>query len=493
VNKQSVLLTSEGTYPCYGGGVSVWCDYLVRHLPEVQFHVLALTQSPSHRPQFAFPPNVTSSILHPMWGTEEPGVYPCSVSEVHERKLQTGPAETSGRFLSYFERALAEIFSVAPNPHILGESLVGLYVLFKKYDYASCMTSRPAWNAFVQAARRSDLNLSLKDATECMRWLQRYLSFLALSLPRVDLVHSSMAGLAGIPGTLCKLAHCSSFVLTEHGIFLRELYLSLSKSEYSMGARRFLVRFFGAVACMNYRFADVVTTLGEFNRAWQVRCGADPAKIRVVPNGIDPEKFRPRPRLHRSRPTVLTMARIFPLKGIDILIRAAALVRDQIPDVSFRILGEVADPSYHQECLQLIQRFRLASNVSFGETHDAASVYGEADVFCLPSRSEGLPFAVIEAMMCRCPVVAADVGNVADMLSGTGLTFTPNQPDELAAALLRLLSGPEAEQLRDSLAGAAIARAAQHYTIQQFSSRFRDIYKELNNARFNSVLSRAAS
>ena len=69
----SVLLATDGTYPCYRGGVSVWCDQLIRALSDVQFHVFAVTYSPSHTPLFSPPANLVSQHILPLWGTEEPG------------------------------------------------------------------------------------------------------------------------------------------------------------------------------------------------------------------------------------------------------------------------------------------------------------------------------------------------------------------------------------------------------------------------------------
>jgi glycosyltransferase involved in cell wall biosynthesis len=491
VHKTSVLLTTEGTYPCYSGGVSVWCDYLVRYLRNIDYHIFAITHAPSQQARFACPPNVTSCVLHPMWGTEEPGADEMNFSQIHERKIRTDRAVLLRRFLPHFKTALRHLFSCDPDPELLAKGLFGLHQYFGEYDYANSMGSRAAWEAFLEAAAASVLSLNLEEATHCMRWLQRYLSLLAARFPKVDLVHSSMAGLAGIPGVLCKLARGSGYLLTEHGIHMRELYLHLSRNSYSSRCRQFLVMFHRAITRMNYRHADVVTCLGEFNRQWQLRFGADSARIYVVPNGVDPATFHPRPSPPRSRPTVLTMARIFRLKGIDVLIRAAAEVRDRVPEVRFLVLGEIADQAYFRECLGLVEELHLQNHVSFGVTSDSANAYVEADIYCLPSRSEGLPYAVIEAMMCGCPVVAADVGNVADVLGGTGLTVTPNDSGEIAAALLQLLNAPGAEDLRRSLSRQALERARRHFTISQFTQRFEEIYDELALAPSDAVLSLA--
>ena len=99
----------------------------------------------------------------------------------------------------------------------------------------------------------------------------------------------------------------------------------------------------------------------------------------------------------------------------------------------------------------------------------------------------------MEAMMCGCPVVATDVGNVADLLRGNGIVVTPNCPDELAAALIRLLDGPGAAELRASMAASAMKHAKENYTITSFATRFGEIYGAHASERTLSTLSRAAS
>ena len=87
-----VLLTTDGTYPCYRGGVSVWCDQLIRRLPEVPFHVLAITYSPSHAPLFASPANVVSQRVLPLWGAERLGGREDNLINSLLRRVKTSPA-----------------------------------------------------------------------------------------------------------------------------------------------------------------------------------------------------------------------------------------------------------------------------------------------------------------------------------------------------------------------------------------------------------------
>ena len=476
----SVLITTEGTYPHYGGGVSVWCDQLIRHMPEVPFHVFAITHSPGQPTAFSMPGNVRSLTTLPLWGTPEAGLREDDIAGSYQRRVRTAPFVVQHRFLPYFEQALAGLLDAHTSPQTLGHALFHLYEYFKTHDYSLSMGSRTAWKAFLSACATHGLPLTLHEATMCMRWLKRYLAVLAVQFPRAAVVHASMAGLAGLPGVLLKLEHNADYLLSEHGLHLREMYVTLSRSGYSRSCRQFLARFHRALVSLSYHYADCITSLGSFNRMWQIKLGASPHKICVAPNGVDPALYHPRDGASRTRPTVLTMARIFPLKGIDVLLEAAPMVRDRVPDVLFRVLGEPADRGYYEHCLQIVRQHRLEDNVSFGVTHESHLAYGEADIFCLPSLSEAMPYALLEAMMSGCPAVCSDVGNVREMVGNTGLLVKPNTPPELARALLQFLDGPEAVSFRKEKARAALERARGHFQISTCVDRFRQIYTDFD-------------
>ncbi len=479
-SRTSVLLSSEGTYPFYHGGVSVWCDQLVKHCPQADFHIFAVAHSPRLKAVFDLPANVLSVDRLPLWGTEEPGMPDIPFSAAYERKQHTTPKIIKQFFLPAFEEIVRAVFAgLNSNPAAVGKALLTMQLYFEKYDYAVTLTSAETWNAFLRCLR-AEARFLLEDATTCMRWLLRYLAITSKPIRRTHLVHASMAGLGGIPGTLAKLRYGTSFLLTEHGIYLRELYVGIEAMDASENCRRFLLGWNQAIVRMNYHYADVVTCLGEFNRKWQAYFGADSSKIRFIPNGVDPKRFFPDRSNLPQRPTVLTLARIFALKGIEVLMRAAPIVRDQVPNVCFRVLGEVADQAYFDRCTKIITEHKLESTIEFGVTKEPAKAFGQAHVFCLPSISEGLPFTILEAMFSGCPVVASDVGNISETLLETGLLVEPNNPADLARALLVLLHGRQAEEMRASLAAAAIKRAHQHYTIESCTQPFLDLYDSLS-------------
>jgi glycosyltransferase involved in cell wall biosynthesis len=110
-----------------------------------------------------------------------------------------------------------------------------------------------------------------------------------------------------------------------------------------------------------------------------------------------------------------------------------------------------------------------------GERRDIPELLGAADVFVLPSRSEGLPVSVLEAMVAGLPVVASRVGGVPELVAEgeTGLLVAPGNSDELAAALKRVLADRE---LRRRLGTAGRARVEQQFDLDSFRRAHVDLY-----------------
>lgn len=493
----SVLMCSEGTYPYSQGGVSVWCDQLVRGLPEFDFKILALTHSPTSKPVYSLPLNVSGLYPVALWGTQEPGCQDASFAEIYQRKARTTSAVIRKEFLESFFRVTECIMNTGNCPERFAKSLLNLHIYFKHFDYAKTMGSPEAWEVFLRVCERSfpgDEELTIHDATSCMRWLQRFLGILALPLPAADITHGSMSGLSSVPGVINKFLNGAPFLLTEHGIYMRELYLSLMRAGHTNACRRFLLAFNEAIVRMNYHYADVVTALGNFNRSWQIELGASESKIWITPNGADPERFHAPPRIPKERPVVLTMARIYSLKGIEFLLRAALAIRRKSIPVLFRILGEVADKEYYQDCRRFIAENKLDEIVEFGTTKTPAAALRDADVFCLPSISEGMPYSILEAMFSALPIVASDVGNISEMLGDTGIVVPPADPESLARALLSLLENPEsAHAYRISLGQAAHKRAQSLYTTKQAVDRFKNLYHSLLYERATPKMHTAAA
>lgn len=487
-SRPSILLCTEGTYPHYLGGVSVWCEQLISNIPEADFHVLSVVHTPVQPVRFKLPANVVSVTPVALWGTEFPGDRCEPVSELSARRAATVPAVIAERFVPPFRSVVRSILNSGANPDALGRALLDLHGYFQSFDLYQSFCGQ-AWEAFLGEIAECPRfrGMTLAEASMCLGWLARFFSILTTPLPRATVTHSSLAGLAGIPGVLLRIRDGVPYVLSEHGILLREVYASMANSEYPDACRAFLIAYHRAIAAANYHFADVITSLGDFNAGWQKRFGAHPGKIRYMPNGVDPRRFLCAPA-PAPRPTVLTLARIYALKGITNLIESAAIVRRSVPNVRFRILGEIADIDYFDECKALVARHGLQDHIEFCESDNPAEEYRSAWVYCLPSVSEAMPFVILEAMMSGCPVVATNVGNVAQTLGQCGLLAQPNNPLDLAAQLVTLLQGPHAPELRSRLTSSGMQRARATFTIEAATGRFRELYQEITKCRHLSLV-----
>lgn len=168
------------------------------------------------------------------------------------------------------------------------------------------------------------------------------------------------------------------------------------------------------------------------------REGARADKIVVVPNGI--EDAAP-PTRARDRATVLAIGRLHEEKGMDLLVRAAAIVRARVPGLRVAIAGVGAEEA---RLRALIASLGVDGCVELlGYRRDVGELLASATVYCLPSRSEALPVAVIEAMRARTPIVATSVGGVPEQLAGGAGWLVAPDSDAIAHALVEALEHPE--------------------------------------------------
>ncbi len=185
--------------------------------------------------------------------------------------------------------------------------------------------------------------------------------------------------------------------------------------------------------------------------------GINPKKVVTIPNGIEIEKMAAARATEALRdslgiqgiwPLIVTVGHIRRVKGYDVLLRAAAEVCRVHPKATFLIVGSVQEPDCNRNLQDLVRRFNLDGNVRFLgklENEDVWPLLKLCDVFCQPSRSEGMSNALLEAMGCGLPCVATAVGGTPEVLED-GLTgyIVPSEDHQAAAArILRLLGDPE--------------------------------------------------
>lgn len=191
--------------------------------------------------------------------------------------------------------------------------------------------------------------------------------------------------------------------------------------------------------------------------------------VRTVYNAV-PESPPPARRLDGA--TVVGVGRLEHQKGFDVLVDAIA----RIPKGRLLLVGEGKE---RRALEQRVSRLGVGDRVQMaGWVENPRPLLATADVFALPSRFEGFPLAVVEAMLAALPVVAADVGSVSEAVihEETGLLVEPDHVDALASALQRLLDD-EAERHRLGRAGRRLALA--RFTADRMASGYIDLYREL--------------
>ena len=486
----TVLLATEGTYPFYTGGVSKWCDLLTHGLPEIEFQVQAVVTNPYPESKYELAPNVRGVTKVPQWGLLQPAEFSHhqATSVVLRNMWDTTQEVIAARFKPIFERLLGLLFSSHCDKEELGQVLLQLQNYFQRHDYTRTMNSVEAWDVLQHAVHASwecrpeaAENPTLAEVKQAYRLLYHLLMVLHFPIPEADITHSSAAGFCGVPCVLAKLVHGTPYLLTEHGVYLREQYLNLRRQMKSFFVRWFLCRLVENVVELNYYFADQISPVCAFNARWEEQLGVERERIKVIFNGADPEKFHPFERERKERPLITTVGLIYPLKGQLDLIHAAAILKHKFEDVEIRFYGAPNDPEYYHNCKRSVAEMQLENNVTFaGSTKEPWKAYSNADIVAIPSISEGFPFAALEAMLCGAAIVATDVGGVAEAIGECGLLVPAKTPQAMAEALSFLLNDTAA---RERLGRNARARALEYFTEEQFLNGYKNTYRELLSYR----------
>mgnify|MGYP000495343468 CR=1 FL=1 len=240
-----------------------------------------------------------------------------------------------------------------------------------------------------------------------------------------------------LAGRLAKL-YGKPFVLTQHNTFIdyNNIFNEVEKfNDVSVGKQ-------------NLRNADKIICISSATKDYVLRLGAKPSKVQVIYNGVDLARFRPikgkkeemrrKLGIPKDAVVILTVRRLVYKNGVDTLLDCANIAVKKNPKIFFVAVGKGPDLENVRAqvaSLGINGNFKLTGFVS---DTDLASYYNLADMFVLPSKSgEGLPLVALEAMACGVPVIATEVGGIAEIpVREFGKLVPPNQPQRLAEAVL---------------------------------------------------------
>jgi glycosyltransferase involved in cell wall biosynthesis len=255
------------------------------------------------------------------------------------------------------------------------------------------------------------------------------------------------------------------YVVTIHGVFAnRGLVINVAQKTYLH------------VISQVFKSADRIICLTESDMAEIVTFGFPIEKIRLVPNAVDTDRFRP-----LDEPTdnlIIWVGRFVPEKGLEYLLEAAKIVLNNFPDVRFLLIGY--GPQKAKIMKLTLDCGLLGKSIFFSHSlsrNEIAKIMGKGTIFAFPSLKEGLPLSVLEAMACGLPVVGFDVSGVRDLVyhGETGFLVPPRNSKALAEAIMCLLND---KSLRRNLGRRARQLATEKYEWKTVLGALERVYRE---------------
>lgn len=238
------------------------------------------------------------------------------------------------------------------------------------------------------------------------------------------------------------------------------------------------------------RYTDRIIVVNEEVQRWLVDSRLIPAsKIDLIPNSVDVELFQPvsvdeqmnlreKLSLPLTKTIILYVGRLNPLKGIDILLAAwAKFVEETRPSACLLLVGDGSEQERYQ---QMCSDLQIKDTVKMvGVQQNVREFYGAADLFVLPSRTEGLSNALVEAMACGLPCVATAVGGSVDLMTPgeTGFLVESENVEQLTTALVEI---SRQQALWPEMAQAAREAAIQKASLKSNLACFQRIYHEFS-------------
>lgn len=251
-------------------------------------------------------------------------------------------------------------------------------------------------------------------------------------------------------------------VTTVHGVLaLRDWLANTSQLLYLRSIGRWTLRNSSRVVCLTKSDAAEVKELGVSERT-----------IRVIPIAVDPTRFKPR---SNRRQVILWVGRIVHEKGLETLLHAVAEMKKKR---SAHVLI-VGNGPLRGKLIKQAHKERISDCVTFipsATRMEVERLLGESKIFVLPSRKEGLPSTLLEAMASGNMIVASDLPAMREVLDDAGLYFTPDRADELAEVILRALKD---RQLCNRKGREARELARERYSWDVVLPRLEQLYQEV--------------
>ncbi|MFZ5944797.1 MAG: GT4 family glycosyltransferase PelF [Bacillota bacterium] len=464
-----VCLIVEGSYPYISGGVASWIQQLIQGLPNIQFKIFSIMPKKAElKPIYLYPSNLIEvktiflddylDLKHKFFKK----VYFFNEDEKQE----------ISKFICLDSTAdWKELFKIFSNSKKMGSAVDFLQ---SKFFWATILDlyeekyNEESFNSFFWTFRSMFLPL---------------LHLFNNKPPQADLYHAVSTGYAGIIGAYFRELTHKPFILTEHGIYAREREEDILKASWVTGVyKKLWIKLFYYISEAAYQQADKIIALFEQNRIIQIQLGVEESKTKVIPNGVNLNKFAIA-KISHANFNIGGVMRVAPIKDVMTLIRAFRIIKNSITNAKLYIIGSTdEDIEYFHDCVNLISIFNLQSDVIITGTVDVLDYYQIMDVIVLTSISEGQPLVILEGMAAGIPIVATDVGSCRELLEENdyegpcGVVTSLVSPTETAAAIINLWQNP---YLRAEMGKNGQERIKRAYSEELFLKSYEEQYISL--------------
>ncbi|NWG30620.1 MAG: GT4 family glycosyltransferase PelF [Rhodocyclaceae bacterium] len=490
-----VLLLLEGTYPYVAGGVSSWVHALIQGYPQLRFGAVFIgsRREDYGARRYTLPENFVFLEELYLFATEaQPPVAPVKADpQVIENIRQLHACYVRDRRSDQLPRHFARaIEAIGPGGRL---------------DHATFLYSEGAWEIIKDFYRAHCTDPSFVDYFWTVRTLHTpfwQLRTVIERLPPARIYHAVSTGYAGLLGLMLKQVRPHPFLLSEHGIYVKERKIDLFQAQWikdNRGAferdpgqisyfRQLWIRFFETLGYLTYQAADEIVALYEANRQRQIHDGAPPERTQCIPNGIDIARYAPlRSQRPAAPPPILCLiGRVVTIKDVKTYIRALPAILEKLPQAEAWIAGpEDEDPAYAEECRALAKSLEVADKVKFLGFQKLTDLLPKIGLVVLSSISEALPLVVLEGYAAGIPAVCTDVGSCRQLVYGlpgedaalgaSGRIVRIADPEGLAQAALELLTDHAAWQAASM---AAIQRVERYYDQDMMFARYRELYRK---------------
>lgn len=482
-----ICLILEGTYPYVPGGVSSWTHDLINKQDHLTFHLVSiLPRDEQPKLHYELPKNVVS------------------LTNLHIQHLPDAPPLNKKNAEMLMEQLRDPLITLTTGKASLNDfnRILDTLSQYDRLSAATLMDSPEAWELLTTMYETSFAESSFLDYFWSWRALMGGLYSIALAeIPTAKTYHALSTGYAGLMASRAQIVTGKPAVITEHGIYTNERRIEIASADWleetasksltidrtRLNLRDMWVDTFTNYSRICYEACNPIITLFSGNQPAQIADGAKRDSMRIIPNGIDVERYSNIIRREHDRPTVALIGRVVPIKDIKGFLRAVSILRNQVPDLRVYIMGPTdEDPDYAHECTSLSEYLALKDTVTFTGKVRIEEYLPQIDVVAFSSLSEAQPLTILEAGASGVPIVATNVGACKEMVLGTveenpplgpgGVIVPLANPQALAEGILRLLHDRE---FYNKCSNAMRTRVAKYYNKDEQHTAYQKLYASL--------------